>query len=318
MTDPSNVVAVTGASGYIGARLLLELEEENLDKLVAIDTKSLPFPVHNIAAYRQDAETSISGILSRWRVSTLVHLAFDGRRGSNRRELAEIRQGNVRVLNAVLDSCVQAGVSHVIYVSSHTVYGARPNNPVPLTENSDPSPTQSLPVGYTRTMMEQAMDLFHRRHEDIKITILRPCAVLGPGANSDQGRIFLHPGFIEVWGYNPPFQFLHEDDLARVITIVIRQGLAGVFNVAGEGVAFYREVQEILQRRMLRLPLFLAGPLAELTWQLGLQNAATRGELDLLRFPTLLSTARLEAATGYHPRYTSLESLTAFVNTALT
>ena len=317
MTEPSNVVAVTGASGYIGARLLQELEEEDLDKLVAIDTKPLPFPIHNIAAYRQDVETPIGEILSRWRVSTLVHLAFDGRRGSNRRELAEIRQSNIRVLNAVLDSCIHAGVSHVVYVSSHTVYGARPNNPVPLTEHADPSPTQSLPIGYTRTLMEQAMDFFRRRHEETRVTILRPCAVLGPGADANLGRVFMHPGFLEVWGYNPPFQFLHEDDLARVITVVIRQGLPGVFNVAGEGVAFYHEVEEILQRRMLRLPLFLAGPLAELTWQLGLQNGATRGELDLLRFPTLLSTARLEAATGYHPRYTSLEALTAFVNTVL-
>jgi UDP-glucose 4-epimerase len=317
MTEPSNVVAVTGASGYIGARLLQELEEENLDKLVAIDTKPLPFPIHNIAAYRHDVETSIGDILSQWRVSTLVHLAFDGRRGSNRREQGDIRQGNVRALNAVLESCVRAGVPHVIYVSSHTVYGARPNNPVPLTERANVSPVRSLPLGFSKTLSEQALDLFRQRHEEIKVTVLRPCAVLGPGADEDLSRVFLHPGLLEVWGYNPAFQFLHEDDLARVITVVIRQGLAGVFNVAGEGVAFYHEVEAILQRRMLRLPLFLAGPLAELTWQLGLQNGATRSELDLLRFPTLLSTAKLEAATGYHPHYTSLEALTAFANTVL-
>ena len=38
MVADNKVVAVTGASGYIGSRLLRELEEENLGKLVAIDT----------------------------------------------------------------------------------------------------------------------------------------------------------------------------------------------------------------------------------------------------------------------------------------
>ena len=65
------------------------------------------------------------------------------------------------------------------------------------------------------------------------------------------------------------------------------------------------------------MPPILAGPLAEFTWQLGLQNISTRGELNLSRYPVLLSTAKLEAATGYHPRYTSLESVTSFANTVL-
>ena len=37
MSQPHKVVAITGASGYIGARLLQELEEHGLGKLVAME-----------------------------------------------------------------------------------------------------------------------------------------------------------------------------------------------------------------------------------------------------------------------------------------
>ena len=317
MTGPPNVVAVTGASGYIGARLLQQLEEESLDKLVAFDTRPPPYPIHNIAVYRHDVERPIVDILRQWSVSTLVHLAFDGKRGSSRRDIGDIQQANLRALNAVIGSCVQARVSHLIYLSSHTVYGARPNNPVPITERSPLSPIPVSPFGYTKTLSEQVLAAFGERHPQIRVTILRPCSVLGPSASNDLSRVFLHPGYLEIWGRNPPLQFLHEDDLARIITVLIQRGLAGIFNVAGEGVAFHREVGEIVHRKPLSLPTFLAGPLVEFTWQLGLQNGTTRGELNLSRFPVLLSTAKLEAATGYHPRYTSLESVTAFANTVL-
>lgn len=317
MTGESNVVAVTGASGYIGSRLLQQLEEEGLDKLVAFDTRPPPFPIHNIAVYRHDVERPIVDILRQWRVSTLVHLAFDRNRGRSRREVEDIRQANLQALNTVIGSCARARVSHIIYLSSHTVYGARPNNPVPITEGLSLSPIPVSPFGYTKTLSEQALAAFGERHPEIKVTTLRSCPVLGPGANKDLSRVFLHPGFLEMWGYSPPLQFLHEDDLARIITVVIQRGLAGVYNVAGEGVAFYHEVDRIVRRRTLRLPPILAGPLAEFTWQLGLQNVSTRGELNLSRYPVLLSTAKLEAATGYHPYYTSLESVTSFANTVL-
>ena len=120
-----------------------------------------------------------------------------------------------------------------------------------------------------------------------------------------------------VWGYDTPFQFLHEDDVARVLTVIIHQGIGGVFNLAGEGVAFFHEVAEILPGRIISLPKFLAYPLVKVTWGLGLQRAITTADLDLIRHPTLLSTAKLGMATGSRARYTSVEAVTSFVNSVL-
>lgn len=317
MVANNKVVAVTGASGYIGSRLLRELEEENLGKLVAIDTRPPPMPIHNIAVYRRDVKTSISDLLRQHRVTTLVHLAFTQSRSRNRREARETSEGNEQALRSVLQSCVRAGVQHLIYLSSHTVYGSRPDNPLPLTEQAPLRPATELSFGYDKFLAEQALEDFTEAHRDTSVTILRCCSVLGPGANRDVARIFLVPRPMGVWGYNSPFQFLHEDDVARVLTNIIHRAIDGVFNLAGEGVAFFREVTEILPGRIISLPKFLAYPLVKLTWGLGVQRAITTAELDLIRHPILLSTAKLGQATGHRARYTSQEAVTAFVNSVL-
>lgn len=317
MVAESKVVAVTGASGYIGSRLLLELEEENLDQLVAIDTKPPPVPIHNISVYRQDVKSPIRDLLREHRVTTLVHLAFTETSVRNRREARDSSEENEDVLRSVLDSCVRAGVSHFIYLSSHTVYGSRPDNPIPLTEQASLRPAPDFPLAYDKFLAEQELGVFAEEHQDTKVTILRCTPVLGPGANRDISRIFLQSRPLGVWGYNTPFQFLHEDDVARVLTQMIYQGIVGVFNLAGDGVAFFREVAEMAPGRITSSPRFLAYPTVKLTWKLGLQHAISTSDLDLIRYPTLLSTAKLEQATGYHLRYTSLEAVTSFVNSVL-
>ena len=315
MTTPPASVAITGASGYIGARLLLQLEGTGSPrKLVAIDTRPLAFPIHNIAAYRRDVTQPIDNALIENQVSTLVHLAFITRRGRNRREVNDIREANLKALKTVLESCVRAGVKHVVYLSSHTVYGAHSDNPVPLTVRSPLRPQPDLPYGYDKFLSEQALQEFAEHQGDTKVTILRSCMVLGPNAGNQATQAFFKPWLLEVENQNPPLQFVYEDDLARVLTIIIQRGIPGVFNVAGDGVVFYREMAGIVKGRMVSLPAFLAYPLAQLTWNLRLQRDATAASLNLIRYPMVISTGTLKQATGYRFWHTSMDALTAYAN----
>ena len=318
MVEAAKVVAVTGSSGYIGSRLLRQLEEETLEKLVAFDTRPPPLPIHNLASYRQDVGRPIENPLRENGVTTLVHLAFIRNQGRSRRELRNTRENNLRTLRAVLDSGSRAGVQHIIYLSSHTVYGPRRDNPVPLTELAVPRPLPDFPFGYDKFLSEQVLESFAERHPETKVTILRVSPVLGPGADKDIFRIFLNSRPLGVCGYNSPFQFLHEDDLARILSTVIQRPISGIFNVAGDGVAFYREIAEAIPVRLRCMPAVLAYPLTGCTWHLGLQRDHTTAHLDFMRCPILLSTAKLAQATGYRLKYTSLEALISFTNSVLT
>jgi UDP-glucose 4-epimerase len=318
MVEAAKVVAVTGSSGYIGSRLLRQLEEESLERLVAFDTRPLPLPIHNISVCRRDVSRPIDDALRQNGVTTLVHLAFIRNPGRNRRGVRNVRENNLRTLRAVLDSCSRAGVQHIVYLSSHTVYGAHRDNPVPLTEQAPLRPLADFSFGYDKFLSEHILESFAERHSETRVTILRVSPVLGPSADNDISRIFLNPRPLGLCGYNSPFQFLHEDDLARILSIIIQRSVSGIFNVAGDGVAFYREIAEAIPTRLRCMPAVLAYPLIGCTWGLGLQRNLSPAHLDFLRCPILLSTGKLAQATDYRLKYTSLESLISFVNSVLT
>ncbi len=318
MADDTKAVAITGASGYIGSRLLRRLEdEEGIRKLVAIDVHSPTEPIHNMAAYRMDVAEPIDSALLAHRVTTLVHLAFITQPGRNRREVNSIRQTNLDTLRSVLESCVRAGVNHVVYLSSYTVYGAHPDNPIPITDSAPLRPLPDFAYGYDKYLSEQILQEFQEQHPDIAVTILRSCVVLGPSANNYVAKAFFRPWLLGVWNHNPPMQFVYEDDLARVLTIVVQQRLSGVFNVAGDGVVFYREMAEMIGSKLLMLPAFLAVSLTQLTWNLRIHVDSPGAGMALVKYPIVLSTGKLHEVTGYRFWHTSLETLTAFTNANL-
>ena len=310
MTSQRRVVAVTGSSGHIGAKLLEHLEETpGLGKLVAFDTRPLQAPIHNIATFRRDVTMSIRNELVRMRVSTLVHLAFQWRAGLRRREAAAMSERNAAMLKGVLESCQQARVEHVIYLSSHSVYGARPDNPLPLHEASPLRAAPGFPYAQDNLRAERALQKYAEENPDIKVTILRSCPALGAFTNTNMLREFYFPGWVGLSDHNPALQFVYEDDLARVLCLTITQALPGVFNVAGNGVAFLRELSDTLSSRRVLLPSSLVYPLKRVT---GGSSVAYSHNLD--RWPIIMSTAQLQRETGYRFRHTAAQAVAALTS----
>lgn len=311
------VVAVTGASGYIGTKLLERLEQEpSLRKVVAFDVNPPTVPIHNLAAYRKDVSSPIDEELTDQDATTLVHLAFNARRGANRREVEAIRKENLETLRSVMASCAGSRIGHLIYLSSHTVYGAHSDNPVPISDDAPMRPSPDYPYGYDKHLSELALEEFAQAQNDVRVTILRSCIVLGYSADNYTTRAFFRPWLMGVAENNPAMQFVYDEDLARVMSIFIQKEIPGTFNVAGDGVVYYREMAKIIQSKLISLPSFLAYPLARLSWELHLQRDATSGGLDLVRWPILMSTGKLHKAIGYRFWHTALDALTAFANSA--
>ena len=235
------VVAVTGAAGYIGTRLLLQLESNmNVGRLVAFDKDPLPFPIHNISFHQEDITSGITQYLLRHQVETMVHLASAYSHTSTYQDWARESAEDIAILDSIQDACVAAGVKHAIFLSSHTVYGAFADNPIPLTESS---PIRTRPgdfLGQASFNADSSMLEFREKYlgegenQRIKVAILRTCPVLGYSDDHQRvERIFPY----RFWGAgeNPPYQFLHEVDMARLLEAVIQQEADGVYNVAGRG-----------------------------------------------------------------------------------
>ena len=314
MNENPRVVAVTGAAGYVGSILLQELEEEvSLSKVITIDTRPLPRPVHNILTQRLDVTQPLDEVFHDHRVDTVVHLAFVHPFGRNRRQVEAVRQVNVEGVRNVLQSCRSARIRNFIYLSSHTVYGPHPDNPVPITEEALLRTLPEFPYAYDKALSENLIQEFARDNPTVHCTVLRCCVILGPGADNRVAQAFFKPILLGVAGHDPPWQFVHEEDLARLLNLLVMNPHPGIFNVAGEGVVYYSKIAKLAGRKLVRLPPKLAYFLARITWNLGMQKESPARGLDFVRYPLVLSTGKLKKETGFRFKYSSEEALTSFL-----
>ncbi len=351
MPGAPKVVAITGASGYIGTQLLLHLEvNPNVSKIVAFDEKPLPYPIRNISFYQTDVSEPIDRMLREHQVDTLVHLACPYSHTNSFQNWPEAVRQNLKILNATWKSCVSAGVRHIIFMSSYTVYGAFADSPVPIAETYPiPREPDDL-LGQACLAADRQMREFGATREKeadgakTLVTILRVCTVLGYSDDHERAvRMFPH----RFWGVgeNPTFQFIHEVDLAQVLEDVIQQEAEGLFNVAGEGIVFFNELADITRRKLTRLPVFLAGPITRMGyawtaindrgWRERMPPRQSRSRVErsrqnlkhLLghtydgawhinrsRYSIVMGTGKVKQTLKYRFSYTSLEALNAFVN----
>ena len=127
-------IATTGISGYIGTRLFCHLDGiDSVERIIGIDIKQPRFESAKLGFYFHDILKPFGDLLVQNEVDTAVYLAFILRPTRNR---ALARQINVGGMINFVQACQQANVKQILYLSSHTVYGAHPDNPVPAREDS--------------------------------------------------------------------------------------------------------------------------------------------------------------------------------------
>ncbi|MAF85477.1 MAG: hypothetical protein CL875_03215 [Dehalococcoidales bacterium] len=307
-------VAITGISGYIGTRLLSQLNRiEDVERIIGIDVKPPRCNSPKLKFYCQDISKRLGDIFIENEVDSAVHLTFVLKPTNDRAGTQQIDIGGS--IN-FLEACHQAQVKQILYLSSHTVYGAHPDNHAPFKEDSPLRPLPDFQYSWDKVETEQIWHDFATSHEDVCVTILRCCLVIGPNAaNSVAALMFKPPIMIGVAGYNPPMQFVHEDDLTELITTFLNQKKMGIFNVAGDGEIYYREVARLFGRMMLTLPDRLLHLLMGISWALHLQSESPASGLKFIKYPPMVNTEKLKNETGFQFRYSSREALLSFIST---
>ena len=317
MNEPPLVVAVTGASGYVGTGLLRALEqEERVEQILALDSRPLAIPFRNVTAQRVDIADLDDDTFQDRRVTSVVHLAFQLRQGHRNGDAEKISQANLESIEGVLRACKAAKINNLIFLSSHTVYGAHRNNPIPITEEANTDPLPGFRYALDKRACEEKVLEYAHANPEVSVAILRSCVVLGPAADNYITRTMFGPLLLRVLGYDPPLQFVHEDDLSRLLHHMVMVPRTGIFNVAGDGIIPYSQVARLASHRMLALPAALAYPLVQMAWTLGVQKDAPSVGLDFIRFPMVMSTGKLKGQGGFRFSYTSAEAVQSYLNGA--
>jgi UDP-glucose 4-epimerase len=209
---------------------------------------------------------------------------------------------NVRGTKQLLDHCVNHGVQNLIVLSSSYVYGAFPENPYYMDEDSPLSASRSYPEIRDLVEVDSLVSTHIWRRPEMTTSMLRPVNVLGPTVHSLVCEYLRQARVPTVLGFNPMMAFIHEDDIADAVALAVQQGLRGVYNVAGPGeVPVHTAIAET-GGRAWPIPDPPARWLFGRLFRFGLIPYPA-GLIDFLKFPVSLAGDRFVAATGFRCQY---------------
>jgi nucleoside-diphosphate-sugar epimerase len=300
----SKVAAVTGASGYVAGRLIEVLcASGDFDKILGFDLR-IPDIDHDSFSFERvdvrspDLQAHLRG------VDVLVHLAFIMDPISDENEMRDV---NVNGSQNVFRCAGRAGVDKIVYPSSTTVYGAHPDNELPLTETSPLRANLDFSYPAHKLEVEYVVREVREEFPDLTITVLRTCIVFGPHTDNAWSHLLEMPVLLGVTGHEPPFQFVHEEDVVKALVHAIDNDLDGGFNLAPEGWISTEDVLAILERRQIYLsePVMFAAWSS--MWAAGIVEAPS-GILHYLMYPWVVTGEKL-AATGFSAAHTSADAL---------
>jgi nucleoside-diphosphate-sugar epimerase len=296
-------IALVGAHHPGAARLALALEDEpEVERVLGLGRGAAPLlgpKFEQVAADPGDSrfDTAVA------QADTLVLFPVvevgdrDGR-GARERLAAAVRRS--------LEPARRAG--SVVLWSSGVVYGAHPDNPVPLTEDSPPRPNFDFAAGRALAEAERIVLDPAAGSPQTRRVVLRGAAIWSPAWGSFLARMLLGPAIVGVRGYDPPVQSLDPADAARALALAIGPHLdGGVYNVAPDDWVPASEVARLTGRRRVEVPEAAAFAAAERLAWLGVAGT-TPGELHYHMHPWVLSNGRLRAA-GWAPTSSTAAAL---------
>ena len=285
-------VAVTGARGEIGERLVRRLvESDECKKVIGIDTGRSDKSVAGVVWRRADVRDP--ALRSRFSgVDTVVHLATDRRPDA---AVTERRTVNVRGTDTVLTAAAAAGVSRVVLLTSAMVYGAAPTNPVPLPDDAPIAAEPDLSLVGDWVEMERLAAVAARAHPSVDIVVVRPASLVGAASDALLPRLFEAPRLLALKDVEAHWQFCHVDDLVEALLWAALGRVDGALTVGSSGWLGQEEVERISGLRSLVVPAAMAFGAAERLHRIGVLPAPA-SELHYVAHPWVVGADRLTAA----------------------
>ncbi len=300
-------ILVTGAAGFIGARVTAALAAHSEHRVVAVDVARAPgvLPANVHSEVMDIRDPGLGALLRDHTVRRVVHLAsvVTPPPGMTRAEQEDIDIGGTRNL---LSACVGAGVDHITVTSSGAAYGYHADNPVPLQEHHPLRGNAAFAYADHKRRIEVMLADYRARHPELRQLVLRPGTVLGPTVNNQITAMFERPFLLAIAGHDSPFVFIHDQDVVNIIALGVLEARSGIFNLAGDGAPGMRELARLLGRPRLPVPAVLVRGAIRLLGLLG-RTALEPAQVDFLRYRPVLDNTALKRDFGYVPAMSSRE-----------
>ena len=306
-------ILITGVSRFLGLRLAKRLENDpNVEALVGVDLQEPPVRIRGLEFVRADIRSPmIARVLETMKIDTLVHSniastpALVGGR-------SQMKENNVIGTMQLLAAAQRADrMQRVIMRSSSAVYGSAPGEPSLLPEGQTARHTELSGYGKDCYEAETYARDYGRRRPDVDLVILRTQNVIGPTVHTNMTDYFSLPAIPTALGFDPRLQLLHEEDAVEALYLSVMSDVAGIFNIASDGVVFLSQAVRLMGRPPLPLLLPAARTAGALLRRFGIIDFP-QDQLSLILFGRVLDTRRAKENLGFAPRYTTADCIRDF------
>ena len=298
-------VLILGVAGAIGRKVAERLMGQG-HEVIGIDArpwgdKPRGLELHHVDIRKRAAED----VFRKSKPEAVIHMATVTSLQIRGEERYRINLGGTR---AVFEHCATYGVKHAVFVGRHTFYGAGPDSPLFHTEDEPPMALATFPELSDLV----AADLFAAtalwRNEAMTTAVLRICYTLGDSGHGTLATFLRGPRVPTVLGFDPLFQFLHEDDVVTAIAIALEKKVRGIFNVAGPQPVPLSVIVRETGRQVFPCPEFL---LNLAVGRFGLPNLPP-GALSHIKYPVVVDACAFRAASGFAHAFDEVETMRAF------
>ena len=308
----SKRILITGLSTFWGGRLAQALERDgSVEAIVGVSPDDPTCQLERTEFVRVGLHHALlRRIVDAAEIDTVIDTRLvDDSRGTDARTAHE---ANVIGTTNILAACggPDSPVRKVVFKSSAHYYGCERDDPAFFTEAmARPHPPRTR-LASDIVDAEQAVRGFAERNPDVTVTVVRFANALGADLRTSHTALLELPAIPSILGFDPRYQFIHEDDLVGVLRLAAERDLPGVYNAAADGVLALSEVASLMGK-----------PLAPILPPWGTEVAAgvlraaglplTPVVLRQLRYGRGLDNRRLKAA-GYPYAFTSRETVLAY------
>ncbi len=305
-------ILLTGLDTFWGGRVAAALEQDDdVEMLLGMGTGHPSIELERTEYVRADNSYSLlSRLVRATGVDTIVHtfLVLDSSSMSGRALHETNVIGTMNLLAAAGAS--DSSVRQIVVKSSSLVYGSHPADPTWFKEDTPRSRAPRNRVERSLCEVESYVHDFAVDNPGVVVSMLRFANVLGADIDTPISRNLARGIMPSIAGFDPLIQFVEEDDVVRCVEFVVKSGLRGVFNVAGDGKLPVSEVASIAGARRLHLPPFFTAHAAAPFVRARLLSFPNELE-DLLRYGRGIDTTAIKEA-GFTPSTTAAGAVERF------
>ncbi len=256
-------------------------------------------------------KTRIEDVFRRCQPDVVLHL---GRVGNLK--VLPNKRFDLNVIGSakVFELCLKYGVQRLLVLSTFHIYGAHPNNHVPIFEDEPLRAAQTFPQLADAVQLDNQACTWVWRHRKLRTVVLRPCNVVGAHINNAVSTYLRQPVQSYLLGFNPMWQLIGEDDLVEAVTSAWQGEAVGVFNVAGAEAVPLVSALKLTGSSLWPVPGFFA---EAFLWARGrLAGGLPPYLLDFFRYPCVISDARFRQAFRWQPARGVRETVRAAMHIA--